>query len=296
MVSALGQNKQSAYLIATLGNKPQVVTATLALLRQDGHVIEKVIVLHPVTPDSYGDDAVQTLRQAFNAPPYANKTELNLIPIMDEKGLPFLEMENPQAIKGVFDTLYRCVWQEKQHNRRIHLSLAGGCKTLSIFAMVTAQLLFDDSDYLWHLHAGRDFLASSQLFPADTDHVHLISIPVLLRSFISPALTDLRDVPDPFEALEQIHRQDMRKKLRQGHDFVSQHLTKSEERVVALLVKEGLSSVEIASRLNNSKRTVENHLLIVCQKAAAHWEMPSVNRMQLITLLWLFYSMTSGNG
>jgi DNA-binding CsgD family transcriptional regulator len=265
----------------------------LELLRQDGHIIDKVIVLYATTSDGYIADAVLSLRHIFDCPPYANSIKLESIAVTENNGTPFIDEDAPQSIEGIFHSLYRCIWQEKQQNHQIHLSLAGGCKALSVFAMVTAQLLFDDGDYLWHLYAGKDFLTGNQIVPSETDHTHLIPIPVLLRSFISPALTDLRDISDPYEALEQIRRQDMGKKLRQGHDFVMQRLTKSEERVVALLVKEGLSSAEIASRQNISKRTVENHLSMVCQKAAAHWSMPSVNRMQLITLLWLFYSMTS---
>jgi CRISPR-associated protein Csx14 len=50
-------------------------------------------------------------------------------------------------------TLYRVVLAEKRAGRVVHLSIAGGRKTMAAYGMAVAQTLFDDSDQVWHLHS-----------------------------------------------------------------------------------------------------------------------------------------------
>lgn len=74
------------------------------------------------------------------------------------------------------------------------------------------------------------------------------------------------------------------------------NLTPAEERVVALLVHDGQSDVEIAAHLGISSRTVEQHLRSAYRKAAAHWNMENVNRAGLVVLLGYYYLLNNPTG
>ena len=285
-------SKPPATLIATLGTEPQVVTATLDLLLLQGENVTQTVVLHTVAPETPIADAVDTLQQAFEQPPYRNHIALLLKPLADVEGHPLRDVETPSASQSAFRVLYNQVRIMKQSGVKIHLSIAGGRKTLAVYGMLAAQLLFDDQDRLWHLYSAGDYLSSKRLHPMPGDQVHLISIPVVQWSNISPMLLDMAEIDDPFEALKRQNELRLAERLEEVRAFVRGSLTPAEERVVALLVREGISDNKIAERLVLSPRTVEQHLRSSYLKAAAHWNLPNVNRSQLITLLNMFYSLT----
>jgi len=280
-----------AVLITTLGSEPQVVTATLDLLLRQNIPIKNVVVLHTVAPGTSIATAVDCLRQAFDQAPEYPSIYLHLCPLLDAHSRPLQDVETPQAAQAAFRSLYSQVRSAKLENLQVHLSIAGGRKTLAVYGMLAAQLLFDEQDCLWHLYSAGDFLASKRLHPQPDDDVHLIPIPTILWSQVSPAWLHLREVDDPFEAVERVRRLQLNEKVEQARAFVLGALTPAERRAVVLLVREGLGDNEIADRLGLSPRTVEQQLRAAYQKAAAHWELPDVSRASLVALLGLYYTV-----
>jgi len=287
-------NLTTAVLISTLGSEPQVVTTALDLLLQRRVPVRKVYVLHTCPSEGPVALAVETLAREFNPARYAAPVELEMIPLEDG-GLPAADVETPAAAAAGFRIIYRLVHAEKLRERQVPLCVAGGRKNLAMYAMVAAQLLFDEFDVLWHLYSAGDFLASRRMYPRPGDDVHLLPVPVLLREYLSPALTHLRDIEDPYEALACIEQIDLSRRLEQAAGFVNGVLSAAERRVVGLLAREGLSDHEIAARLYLSPRTVEQQLRSAYAKAAVHWEVKSVNRTQLVTLLHAYYSLPGGD-
>jgi CRISPR-associated Csx14 family protein len=281
-------------LIATLGTEPQVVTAAFDLLIQQGESIRQVEVVHTTAPGTAIALSVETLRCTFEEPPYVGNVSLNLHALTDAQDRPLPDIETPEEIKTAFRLLYQLVRDAKQTGMRVHLSIAGGRKSLAVFGMTVGQMLFDDDDRLWHLYSSGDFLASKRLHPESNDDVHLISIPVILWSSISPILAGLGQFDDPSQAIEHIRRIQLNEKLEQARSFVLGVLTPSEERVVYLLVSDGSSDNDIAAQLNLSPRTVEQHLRSAYTKAAFHWELEDVGRVQLVGLLNLYYTLIKG--
>lgn len=281
--------RSQATLIATLGSEPQVVTACLDLLARQGERITAVHVLHTTSPEPLLQRALAELEQAFRQPPYAGSVALRLEALLDGAGQPLADVATLPAAQAAFRQLYRLMRQRKQSGARLHVCLAGGRKTLAVFAMSAAQMLFDEDDRLWHLYSGGEFLASRRLHPLPGDDAHLIPIPVILWSQLSPAQVHLAGHDDPFEAAEAIQRLQLAARAEAGRGFVLGSLTPAEQRAVRLLVTEGLSDAEIGERLGLSPRTVEGQLRAAYRKAADHWELPGVDRSTLITLLHLYF-------
>ncbi|MCI0521632.1 MAG: CRISPR-associated ring nuclease, partial [Chloroflexi bacterium] len=191
-------------LIATLGSEPQVVTAALDLLAAQGETIPLVQVIHTQAAEGEIAAGLERLRDAFAAPPYLGSVALELYPLLDDNGAPFSDVETPQAAEQVFRLLYSVVRRAKQAGWRVHLSIAGGRKSMAVFGMTVAQMLFDEGDRLWHLHSSGEFLRSKRLHPLPGDQARLLAIPVILWSLVSPALLELGDVEDPFAAVERL--------------------------------------------------------------------------------------------
>jgi CRISPR-associated protein Csx14 len=253
-----------------------------------------VIVIHTDTITPAISDAVTTLRNAFECAPSQGSFQARFILLRDEHGRPLIDVETPGAARSAFKASYSEIRAGKLAGRKIHFSIAGGRKTMALFGLTAAQLLFDEDDRLWYLFSGGDFLASKRMHPAPGDDVSLVPVPVIRWSGISPMLSELRDIEDPFGALKRVEELRLREKFDAARTFILGSLTPAERRVVEILVKEGLSDQEIGERLFLSPRTVEQHIRSAYSKAAAHWEVANVNRAQLVGLLQLYFAARLG--
>lgn len=284
-----------ALLIATLGTEAQVVTAALDLLLHSGEAVVELVVLHTHAPGTLIEQSLQRLEQDFNLQtPDKPHIPLRLVLLRASDGAPLPDVATPQAAQAAFSALYQQVLAAKKSGFRVHLSIAGGRKTLAVYGMAAAQMLFDEDDRLWHLFSSGDFLLSKRLHPLPQDDVHLVSIPVILWSQVSPLWRGFEELQDPFLAVQRIQQLRIDDRLDQARTFVLGSLTPAERRVVELLVQKGLGDEEIASRLFLSPRTVEQHLRSAYLKAQAHWQIADISRTQLVTLLNLFYSFNAG--
>lgn len=278
-------------LMATLGAEPQVVTATLELLKRQGDRIDRAMVFHTASTEPPIHQAVERLAEISRRPPPRASWDLQLALICDRQGQAVLDVQTPEQTEAAFRFLYRQIQAAKLDGWRIHLLIASGRKTLALFGISAAQLLFDEDDRLWHLYSAGDFLASRRLYPGPGDEAHLIPIPVTLWSQVSPALTDLRRIDDPFQAVERVKRLRLAEKLERARSFLLGALTAAEREAVRRLVCDGLSDQEIGGQLAISPRTVEQHLRSAYRKAAAHWELEDVSRAGLVSLLSIYYLM-----
>lgn len=282
-------SQTSGVLIATLGTKPQVVTTAVDLITRAGHQLQEVVVLHTLDAKDVLGPALEVLRQEFATCESYQALKLSPHLISRPNGRPVPDVESPEDAEVIFRELYRCVWVAKRAGQSVHLSIVGGRKVMAVYGMATAQLLFDETDYLWYVLVSGSFFDTQRLHPEPADEARLISVPVLRWSNISPILTDLSEIDDPFQAIERQSHLRLQEQLEMARSFVLGALTPSERRVVEVLVREGRGDIEIAEQLVLSPRTVEHHLGEAYAKAAVHWGLPNVTRAQLVALLNFYF-------
>lgn len=292
--------RSNCIFLATLGSEPQVVTAAVDLLQARGERLQQVHVFHTLSNQPALLQARIDLEVAFTQPPYQGLLPLLTIPLLAapnqnsaSPSQPLLDIDTPQAGQAAFQTIYRHLRELKRQGLRLHFCIAGGRKSLALFGMASAQLLFDEDDRLWHLISAGDFLNSKRLHPLPGDQAHLLPIPLILWNQVSPILTDLDQEDDPYAAAEKARNLQLNQRLESARVFVLSALTPAERRVVACLLHSGGSDQEIAEALNLSPRTVEQHLRTAYTKAALHWDLPNVNRSHLIHLLSLYFTLTA---
>lgn len=273
-------------LIATLGSKPQIITLTLDCLHQSGDFPDSVVVVHTRQARPETNTALQSLRADLELH-YPGLLLRGLE--LSRDGAPLLDVTQPDEVQAAFQALFGEVRRAKLAESRVHLQIAGGRRTLSVFGMAVAQMLFDDQDRLWHLASQPELEASGRLHASAGEWARLIPIPVIAWGRLSPAFDALRRVDNPLLAVEKLSELRLREQWDSARIFVLTRLSPAEQAVAELLSREGLAQNDIAARLTLSPRTVEQHLRSAYRKAAEHWELEDVNQAQLVRLLGAFY-------
>ncbi len=276
--------------IATLGSEAQVITLSLDLLLNKGEPITHVVVIHTTAPGGPIQSALERLRTEFASGCYPAALEFATVELRTHHG-PLADVDSAEGAEAAFTAIYRAVRAEKLAGRRVHFSLAGGRKTMSVFGMAVAQMLFDEGDKLWHLVSYGKLLEEKRMHAGAGEAPTLVEIPVILWSAVSPVLTDLSQIDDPFAAVERQRSLRLQESLELARTFVLGSLSPAQRPVVELLVREGLGDAEIAERLSLSPRTVERHLGDAYRVARAHWGLPAISRAQLVALLGLYYTL-----
>lgn len=274
-------------LIVTLGAKPQLATLAMDCLKEMGAVPERLLCIHASRQRGETDRALIQIQTDLRVN-YPKTAFYNLE--LAENGHPLPDITSPEQVQVAFRVLYAEVRAAKLSETIVHLLIAGGRRTLTVFGMAVAQMLFDDEDHLWHLASHPALEDAGRLHAAKGEWVRLIPIPVIPWGRLSPVFDALRAVDDPFAAANRLSQLRLREQWDLARIFVLTKLSPAELAVVELLSHAGLSQTEAAEKLALSPRTVEQHLRAAYRKAAEHWEVESVNQTQLVRLLSLYFS------
>ena len=136
-------------LIATLGAEPQVVTLTLDALLARGEVINLVEVVHTDASQSPIFDALKALETVFIVEKFYGQA-VRYQPIsLRGAGGALQDLTSAAEIETAFHALYSLLRDHKRLHHRIHLCIAGGRKTTTVFAMAAARAVLDSEDHVW---------------------------------------------------------------------------------------------------------------------------------------------------
>jgi CRISPR-associated protein Csx14 len=298
-----------AALVATLGTQPEVVTIALDLLLDDGTNVEKVCVIHTARsqPGDRMDESMRALRREFPGGTHYRcrgqqgdmyRCPLSLVQL-EAGGRALEDVRCEEDARAVLVTLFNVVRDLKMERYVIHLSIAGGRKSMSVYGMATAQLLFDSHDRLWHVFSMPAFEAGNAMHPADPGDARLVRIPVLPISTVFPGMVTLLTSRDPLAALERKRALVEMEERRTRQEFVEGRLTPAERRLVKSLMSVLLnenrspSNRELARQLVIAPHTVSNRFSSIYSKLHEYLILPpdeQVDRTVLVSFLYPYYS------
>lgn len=246
--------KKKEVLLAMVGVNPQIVTISLDLLHTTEDVdVDEVASVY--TDNEWVKDAVKRLDEELTqsqGPPHRSI-------LIGGRDHPVEDFLTKQDAVLLFRTLHREIKAYKQANWRIHLSIAGGRRVMSAYALVVAQLLFDEDDRCWHLFSDfwqRDRDRKMRLEPGD--HAILVPVPVLRWSPMATMAADFAFSDDPWQVIEQQQLLQQRERDVRVQAFLKS-LPRAQQ-AVARLLAEGLDNQTIANRRHKSVHTVKKQV------------------------------------
>lgn len=272
-----------ASLISTLGTEPQVVTLALELLRRRSILIGEVIVIHTDGNALPACDALARLRPAMAAlrPTVAyREVEIRC------HNQPVADIETEDEARATFETIYRAALAVKKRSRPLHICMAGGRKTMAVYGMLTAQLLSEPGDGLWHLVSYGTLLQEKRMHLQSGDRVTLVPIPIVHWSSVPPSLTEIGSLPTPEQALTAINRRQTRALQQQVETFIQSTLTKRERAIVETAVANHTWTYkEIAEHHGCSPKTIDTHMQSAYRKLEVAFALDKANRAALVKIL-----------
>lgn len=299
--------------IATMGTSPAVVTACLDLLLWEGRRFSSVIVVHtaPQNPapelpsECYAtcsaEEAIRLIDAEFDpaaSEPFYRQfdqpIDFRRVPVTLD-GQPVDDVNTLAEAKAAFFTLHRVVREQKDAGKRVHIGITGGSRTLGMFTMAVAQVVFDVDDRMWNVFPSPAFLHSGRLHPSPRrpEEASLMRVPVVPVSlFYLGPLTGRLMSGDPAEAVDAQWELIREPQRQQCQVFLDSVLTRKQRRVTVCFLREVLyhhaspTHADLARELLLEEKTVSAYLSEVYDKMREHFELydQTVNATVLIAL------------
>ncbi len=274
-----------ATLVATLGGQPQVVTFALDLLRESGHPIAEVIVVHLHPTSVRLRDALERLECEFRGGPYCDAAIEFRFLLVRRGEDPLPDIRSKADANAVWHTFRHLFRELKGEHRAIHLCIAGGRRLLGYLAMSAALFIFDHADTIWHLYTPEavqeQVRDGRRMHPMPGDGARLVMVPFTplgaefpaLWSLVGPGAGPLSATP----ALTRARRpqdEEERHKCQEVWDRLTRR-----QRQVLWLIAHGLSVRDIAHRLQITDTTAKSHRRAIAGHVRAIWGLPAKSRI-----------------
>ncbi|GBC85968.1 Putative HTH-type transcriptional regulator [bacterium HR11] len=259
-------------LLSPLDMDPGVLDRLIRHLTDAGYDLTYVGILHtnPAHDEVRGAlERLQTLIEDYRHRRPSLRFEC--IPIRDGSHYP-IDLETERDSQLFLRVLYQAVVAQKRRHRRVHLSIASGRRFMAAYAMIVAQLLFDDEDRVWRVvyrtpQSGRPVIVRTPVGSVRRFQTEVVSVPVLRWALLPSTLHEILVWDDPLRAIERqraLQASQQKQWLRQFYRSLS-----PAERQVLRLLAEGLSNKEIACRLRRRPKTVKNQIASIYRKYRA---------------------------
>ena len=254
--------REDHILVATLSTEPQGITRVLDWLLTQQYPINEVVLVYTTAPVI--QPALATVTAEFTAGVYPG-IRYRSVAVGGEKG-PVADIRSAADAGALLQTLYGVMRQARQLGRPIHLSITSGRKTMAVYGMVVAQLLFGEHDHVWHMMAmDESGIIDKRLHAGADERMEMVEVPVLRWADAGTAAA-LLEQDDPWVALQRQKALTQGETARRVQEFLHYRLTKRERELTLLLVRTGLDNAGLARELGKREQTVANQLTAVYRK------------------------------
>lgn len=310
--AAAPRSRRRRSFIATLGQRPAVVTTALDLLLADGWTIDEVLVLHtsPAVADAppgaspLALDRIAHALSALDAEFPEGGYGPRRLPIgyrrlaLERDGRPVFDVDDSAEAEAVFRALYQQVQERKRRGDAVHLCISGGRKIMAVYGMAVAQLLFDADDRLWHVSSTDGHKSTGAMHPRLGADAALVAVPVLALGLVHLGpVAELLRTGDPVAAVDRQRAAGGALREARCLNFLDEALSPEERRLVKALLHQVVGerassgSRDLAELLCLSERTVRNRLSEIYDKLRQHFQLHEqpVDKEVLIGLYAPYY-------
>lgn len=177
--------------VATLGLQPQVITRALDKLMEIEPDIVQGTIIHTRAYRSHPDWPTFETFQRYVEKQY-DAIDWEWCPIQETGKEPVDDVNSLETAELTFRLTFKIIRELKQQGYRLHTLIAGGRKSIIVYSMISAQLLFDVYDKLWHIFSKDENVRELSLRPhPPEDTVQLVEIPVFHLSGFMPMVREL---------------------------------------------------------------------------------------------------------
>lgn len=244
-------------LIATLGLQPQVITRSLDRLLEIEPLLGEVVIIHTAAFPKQHSQWPNLL--AFKQELAATYPSLNWrwLPILDQHNQPLFDVETPEYAELTFKLIFNQVKELKRQRRTLHGLIAGGRKSMIVYTLISAQMLFDVDDRLWHLFSRVEDESPHVAHPAAS---RLVEIPILHLAGLMPLVRDLLLFSEDPNLARRIYagQQEVEKLVRQ-RSFFEQDCDPTDQKILRLMSK-GLSNRQIGEEVGLAEAAVNSRI------------------------------------
>lgn len=191
--------------------------------------------------------------------------------------MPIADIGTQAALTATFRTFFQTALAVKNRHEALHICIAGGRKTMAVYGMMTAQLLFDEGDHLWHLLSPREMQDEKRMRLQDGDEASLVQIPIIRASSLpTNVLMDEIDDPDKAVALLEGRR------AAELSTFVERILTGRERELLRMMVLSPEKTYkQWAAAMGVTNNTLKKHVEAVYGKTADYFALENVKKATL---------------
>jgi CRISPR-associated protein Csx14 len=251
--------------VATLGLQPQIITRALDKLLRIEPGIARGTIIHTSTYRDHPNWPTLTDFKIYLDAHYPN-IQWDWIPI-ERPGLPPLDdVDSPLGAEVAFQVIYNVTRELKRLDHHLHCLIAGGRKSIIIYSVLSAQLLFDSHDKLWHVFSDDEHSRELALRPHVADAiVQLVEIPVLYVSRVAPMVRELiLHSDDPSRAIRFYQEHEDVETLIRMQRFFDQ--CDPIDQQIILLRFQGQPNLTVAEKVHLSDSAVTNRLKSVAER------------------------------